>query len=57
MRRRERENELKKLDRVSVLRLDVTEEASIAEAVGETIRRLVRLTLGEQCRVWVGGWV
>jgi len=39
MRRPEQENELTKLSRVAVLRLDVTDEASILEAMAETIRR------------------
>ena len=39
MRRPEQENELTKLSGVAVLRLDVTDEATISEAVAETIRR------------------
>jgi NAD(P)-dependent dehydrogenase (short-subunit alcohol dehydrogenase family) len=39
MRRPEQENELNKLANVAVMRLDVTDEASIAETTAETIRR------------------
>jgi NAD(P)-dependent dehydrogenase (short-subunit alcohol dehydrogenase family) len=39
MRRPEQENELNKLSNVAVLRLDVTDEASIADAISETVRR------------------
>ena len=39
MRRPEQENELNKLDGVALLKLDVTDEASIRDAVSETVRR------------------